>query len=181
MSKVEYDSWRESDCLCGEGQVTRHVSSTDYPFGGADISYSLDCVRCLRTWRLDGRTFVDRATEGAVNAAYEKLRPISDELRKLASAAIDRHVAAAGLRTRKAELAELERLGLSAGNYRDYTKTRSNGHTPGQAVNLYAGFGDLLSIAGDDAREIKRLRALAASLKAEWTAAGNNVIRKRAA
>jgi hypothetical protein len=181
MSKVEHDSWRESGCLCGKGQVTRHVSSTDYPFGGADTSYSLDCPHCLRTWRLDGRMFVDRATEARVNVAYEKLRPVSAALRTLASAIIDRHMAGRGLRTRKAELAELERLGLSAGTYRSYAKARSNGQSPGQAANLYAGLGDLLSIAGGDAAEITKLSALCASLKAEWTTAGSNVLRRLAA
>jgi len=179
MSKVEHDSWRESTCLCGEGQVTRHVSSTDYPFGGADTSYSLDCGRCLGKWRLDGRVFMDRETERAANAAYDKMRPINDELRALASAIIDRHIAGAGLRTRKAELAELERLGLSAGDYRAFTMARRNGHTPGQAANLYRGLGGLKSIAGADTSEVERLVALGAQLKAEWEDAASKVIRKR--
>jgi len=69
MSKVERDSWRESACLCGHGQVTRHVESTDYPFGGADVSYSLDCQRCSAVWRLDGRRFVHCASEAEATKA----------------------------------------------------------------------------------------------------------------
>ena len=179
MSKVEHDSWRESACLCGEGQVTRHVSSTDYPFGGAHVSYSLDCTRCLRKWRLDGRVFVDRETESAVRAAYDKMRPVDDKLKALASAIIDRHIAGADLRTRKAELAELERLGLSAGDYRAYTMARRNGHSPGHATNLCRGLAGLKSIAGDDTLEVERLAALVAGLKAECEATASKVIRTR--
>ena len=179
MSKVEHDSWRDSACLCGNGRVTRHVESTDYPFGGASTTYSLEYSTCSRTWRLDGRTFVDRASEAAASVAYEAFSAVNEMLSALASAIVDRHIASAELRTRKAELAELERLGLSGGDYRSYTKARSNGSTPGRATNLYAGLGDLLSIAGADASMLTTLSERSASLRAEWIEAGERVVRRR--
>jgi hypothetical protein len=117
MSRVEHDSYKESDCLCGQGQVTRHVSSTDYPFGSAEVSYALDCQNCARDWRLDHRTFVLRSSERAYAAIRNELDIAHRILQKMETRIIDDHFAFISPRTKKAELEELTRLGFVVGNY----------------------------------------------------------------
>lgn len=180
MSRVEHVSWKESPCLCGKGQVTRHVASTDYVFGSADVSYSLDCRHCSSRWHLNGKTFVDRATKAAEDAAYQSWLAAMTPFSALAVRIIDRHVAAAGLKTRKAELAELVRLGLAVDDYRGYTAARRNGASPGAAASNRRNVAGLATIAGPDASELEALSRKAETLHSAMDNASKQVIRRKA-
>ncbi|WP_395670516.1 hypothetical protein [Phenylobacterium sp.] len=180
MSRVEHDSYKESDCLCGQGQVTKHVASTDYPFGGADVRYTLDCSHCSRTWRLQGSgTFVDRATEQAAARAGEGAMALYRQHAALASQIIDRHMQALGPMTRKAELEELHRLGFSSATYAAYTKSRREGSSPGEAAHARPGSRTLLQIAGPDRADVERLGREIEAADAAYKEAGARVVRRR--
>jgi hypothetical protein len=177
MSKVEHDSWRESACLCGLGQVTRHVSSTDYVFGSADVSFSLDCPVCAGEWDLNHKTFTLRSSAVAAADFYAQWTQACDALSRLSAKVVDDHFARLGRLTRKAELAELIRLGLTAGTYRTYLSARQ-GRSPGQVAGAHGDSSGLISIAGPAAPDVRRLVRARDELRRQWEAAGKQIVRR---
>ncbi|MFA5898221.1 MAG: hypothetical protein WC829_03815 [Hyphomicrobium sp.] len=180
MSRVEHDSFRDSDCLCGRGQVTRHVASTDYPFGGAHVTYQLECPHCAVDWFLEHGWFVDKVTYAGARAANSLWMSAAEKLREVGSRVVDAHMERVKPPTRKAELTELDRLGLSAVNYRQYLDARRQGRTPGQIANLYLENDNLVAIAGPAAEDLSRLARDVKSAKALWEEAAKRVVRRRA-
>lgn len=181
MSRVEHTSWKHADCLCGSGQVTKHVSSTDYAFGSADISYSLDCATCSREWRLDRTTLVLCSSEKDYHVAEAEAQGVSEQIRVLMPGIVDAHFDFMGYPTRVGELAEMHRLGLSGMNYRAYTAERRKGRTPGQVANIWRddAVKGLAEIAAPkDRPEVARLYKLREELQKKSAAAVRRIVRK---
>ncbi|MGB0217974.1 MAG: hypothetical protein ACPGJF_01430 [Sinimarinibacterium flocculans] len=180
MSRQEFDSFREAACLCGAGQITRHVESTDYPFGGANVSYTLDCPVCARDWRLDHGTLVNKQSEKEYTALSAELHALMAELVPLAAAMITSHFAALNLPSKKAELRALESLGLYNGTYAAYTKARREGEPIGKIVWPLRNEAWLVSVAGKDQRAgLEGALTQRAELEAAQSKAAAKIIRKR--
>lgn len=178
MSRTEHDSWKEADCLCGQGQITRHVVSTDYVFGGATVTFALDCPTCARQWRLDGKTLVDIETDRVARAAWETVMAAYREYSVLAAELVDAHIARSMLKTKKAELAELNRLGFNAGTYAAYTAARREGRTPGEAAGVPRDGAGLLEIAGAKAPTVLAVLERVRSAEAEHGRLAKQVVRR---
>lgn len=179
MSRVEHDSYRDGPCLCGQGQVTKHVSSTDYPFGSATVTYSLDCAHCIREWRLEFGAFVEIRSKSAADAAHKNWSKAADELAKLRTDIIDAYMRKFEPRTKKAEMNELVRLNLYQHNYRYYIEQRRQGKTPGQiAHEVDNDASGLISIADQDTDALTALIAIKNAASVEWEAAGKRVVRR---
>ena len=127
MTKREFDEFKESDCPCGKGQVTRHVESTDYRFTSVHISYSLDCPNCSQIWRLDHATLVHRESEAPYLAAKQESDRTRHELYELSQALVKAYCANQSFKSKKAELEHLQELGLCDATYAYYTKGRREG------------------------------------------------------
>lgn len=178
MSRVEHDSFRDGECLCGRGQITRHVSSTDYPFSDAQVGYELECAHCAAAWRFENGCFVDRSTDLAERAAFSAWMHAADILAQVGAEIIDAHLGRIKPSTRKAELVELVRLGLSPGSYRQYLDERRRGRSPGTIACRSPELARMLTIAGLAATKLTRPADDAKAAKARWELAASRVIRR---
>lgn len=180
MSRTEHDTFKESACLCGKGQVTKHVVSTDYVFGSAEVSYELECPACAIEWRFEHRTFTLRASERDYTAAKAALDDAQRNFATIAREVIDAHFATLELGTKKAELLELERLGLGGGNYRSYTAERRRNRTPGQIASIFGNPEGIVMISDDKTRPvIERLISRVSELEIQCKAATKKIVRRR--
>jgi hypothetical protein len=127
MTKREYDTFKESACPCGKGQVTRHVDSTDYRYSSVHISYSLDCSECRKEWRLENRSLINIESERYYVTTEKISSHIRGELYDLARTIVKQHFMGLSFKTRKAELEYLHKHDLCNESYTSYTKLRRNG------------------------------------------------------
>lgn len=146
-------------------------------FGGADVTYSLDCVDCSRDWSFQHKTFTLRSSEIEANALYARWNAACDALRTSAQRIVDAHFARLGVMNKKAELAELVRLGLSAGTYRSYLDARRS-RSAGQVAGAYGDCSGLIGIAGAEAPAIRELVRDRDQLRRAWEEAGKRVVRR---
>ncbi|MEW5942316.1 MAG: hypothetical protein AB1710_00510 [Pseudomonadota bacterium] len=127
MSTSETVTFNKGPCPCGDGHIAQHVTTQDNPWSSADISYSIECPKCLREWRIDHTTLVLRSSElpyASASAAEEAARRT---LQALALSMVVEHFSAFSAPSKKAEHAELERLGLTSMSYRQYLEHVRNG------------------------------------------------------
>ena len=177
VSRVELVSWRETSCLCGRGQVTRHVASTDYVFGGADVTFSLDCAECSKLWRFQHKSFTLRSSEVEATALYAKWNAACDAIRAVSPRIVDAHFTTLGKISKKAEMAELTRLGLNPGTYRSYLDARHT-KSPGQIAFLHDDCEGVFAIADAEASTLRELVRIRDELRRGWEAAGKRVVRR---
>lgn len=135
MSTSETATFDANVCPCGQGKVVKHVTTQDNPWSSADIAYALECERCHRQgWMLErgGGALVLRSSEAPSSAAYDVWMRSSKQLHELVGKLVDDYFSRFAAKSKKAECGELHRLGIYAGNYRGYLKSRSGGETIGQ-------------------------------------------------
>ena len=97
------------------------------------MSYAIECSRCATDWRLDHQTLVLRSSEVALANATQVEQLAAARLRTLAQEIVGQFFAAFSAPTKKAEHAELERLGLTNMSYRQYLEHRRGGGTVASA------------------------------------------------
>lgn len=127
MTNLEFDTFDEAACPCGEGRILRHVASTDYRHTGVRISYSIDCAGCARAWKLDHGTLVLKASEGPYVAAKFKSDSACQELQELAKSLVKSYCERATFKSKKAELEHLVSLEICRATYASYIKDRRSG------------------------------------------------------
>lgn len=126
MTKTEFDSLRESDCPCGEGQITRHIQSTDYRYTSVHVSYSIDCKKCSSLWRIDHGTLVLRNSEIAYLSAKAEGDSARKSLYEASQEIVKRYCAGITIKSKKAELEHLKAIGICEATYDSYLKGRRN-------------------------------------------------------
>jgi hypothetical protein len=114
-------------CPCGKGQILRSVTTQDNPWSTADIGYSIGCHSCNREWRIQHGSLVNLASEKPFNAAYAAERDRHTELDSVINPLVDSYFSSFAAKTKMVEHAEMKRLGIFQGNYRDYLSQRSKG------------------------------------------------------
>jgi len=127
MTRVEYDTFEEGPCPCGNGHILRHVESTDYRYSSVHISYSIDCSTCNRRWRVDHGTLVLKESEAPYLAARAESDSARNALHQLAQELVESYLNAQIFKSKKAELEHLLALNLSTSNYAAYLKERRTG------------------------------------------------------
>lgn len=127
MTRLEFDSYFERKCPCGLGQITKHVTSTDYRYDVPSIRYTLDCASCATRWREDHGSLVERSSELPYAAAQLRHAEARKQLTALASEITRAHFANLTFKSKKAELAFLIEHNLSDARYAAYLKERSSG------------------------------------------------------
>lgn len=134
MSTSETVTFDLGACPCGAGRINRHVTTQDNPWSTTDISIIVECGRCRTEWRIDGSFLVLRGSETAQREVKSKEAQVYRQLRALTEDLVDRYFERFGAKNKKAELAEMERLGISNLSYRRYLEYRKSGRSPGQAA-----------------------------------------------
>jgi hypothetical protein len=102
-----------------------------------DVSYLIDCPSCCCGWRIDARRLVNVKSEAPYNAASCEERARYAALRHLCDPLIDSYFLALAAKTKKAEHAEMVRLGIYSGSYRNFlTSKRETKSCPEIACGL---------------------------------------------
>lgn len=135
MSTSETDIFTVGLCPCGAGTVAKHVTTQDNPWSGADICFTIECKVCASEWRLEHGHLVSRHSETEYRAARNCEENAYKPLRRLVDSLVEGYLTSFAAKSKKAELAEMTRLGITSLSYAQYLKHRSDGKTPAQACN----------------------------------------------
>lgn len=122
MSTSETTEHTVGLCPCGEGEIVKSITTQDNPWSSADISVRINCFKCSSEWRVLYNSLILRSSEQEATRAGQNAAAIEKQLIAVIEPLFDRHFA--GIKTKKAELAELHRLGISQDNYRAYLEAR---------------------------------------------------------
>jgi hypothetical protein len=132
MSTSETVELPAGPCPCGAGHIMKSVTTQDNPWSGADIHYYVGCPKCSSKWMIEHEQLVDRAT----SLVYKNHKRESDkywsQLRDLITPLVDKYFDAFAASTKKAELAEMQRLGIASMAYPAFLKEKKEGRTPSQ-------------------------------------------------
>lgn len=134
MSTSETITVNKGPCPCGKGHLDQHVTTQDNPWSSADIAYSIECPDCSREWRLDGKTLILRSSEVAHAVATKAEQAAAQRLHTLAESIVAYHFRSWASGSKKAEHAELQRLGITSMSYRQYLDHMRNGGTMATAA-----------------------------------------------
>lgn len=124
MSTSETVDFELGPCPCGAGKLVQSITTQDNPWSSADVGYSIDCPSCSLGWRIDGRRLVNVKSEALYNAASCEERARYAALRQLCDPLIDSYFLAFTAKTKKAEHAEMVRLGIYSGSYRNFLASK---------------------------------------------------------
>lgn len=126
MSTSETVDFELGNCPCGSGKVIKSVTTQDNPWSTADISFSIACATCNRDWYVQHGKLVQRSSEIAYNAASQEEQTQREPLSQLTSRLVDAYFERFAAKTKKAEHAEMVRLGINADNYRSFLRRKAN-------------------------------------------------------
>jgi hypothetical protein len=127
MSTSETVEFEVGPCPCGNGKIMKHVTTQDSPWSSADISLDIACGNCRAEWRIENSSLVKKSTETAFQMAQAGERPKYDALKHISIRLTDAYFVKFSAKTKKAEHAEMVRLGIYKGSYRDFLKARAKG------------------------------------------------------
>lgn len=147
MSTSETFTIDAGPCPCGNGRIAKHVTSQDNPWSSVDIHYSLECPTCSKNWQLRDRYIVQLSSEGSHNAARAKQSAVSASLKRLVNELVSDYFHKLSAKSKKAEHAEMTRLGITSLSYNGYLKHRRQGGTIEEAASGIANRAFLLAEA----------------------------------
>jgi hypothetical protein len=130
MSTQETDEITLGNCPCGEGKIIRRITTQDNPWSSADISHRIDCARCSREWRIDNSLMVNNASEAPYRIATQRSSAAHEALHDFIRPLVNGYFLRFAAKTKKGELAEMTRLGVSNSSYRDFLKRKKEGNRP---------------------------------------------------
>jgi hypothetical protein len=124
MSTSETDEYPIGACPCGKGTIVRSITTQDNPWSSADVHVYIDCPACSSHWRVERSKLVQTSTETSYKSARQHEHECWQRRHTFASALIDKYFDAFAAKTKKAEHAEMSRLDLFGGSYRDFLRRR---------------------------------------------------------
>jgi hypothetical protein len=124
MSTSETIDFELGPCPCGVGKLVQSITTQDNPWSSADVGYLIDCPSCSRCWRIDGRRLVNVKSEAPYNAASREEGAKYAALRLLCDPLIESYFLAFAAKTKKAEHAEMVRLDIYSGGYRNFLTSK---------------------------------------------------------
>src|SRR5579859_4356481 len=120
MSTSETVDFELGPCPCGAGKLVKSITTQDNPWSSADISYSIACASCSQAWRIEGHGLVNVQSEAPYSAAYREERAKHAALNALCGPLVDSYFRVFAAKSKKAEHAEMARLGIYSGNCRNF-------------------------------------------------------------
>lgn len=185
MSTSETVTFEKGLCPCGDGRIVQRVTTQDNPWSTADISYSIECQKCCSDWRLEATSpvIVLRSSETEYLAALPLQHAAFHELSTASEQIISNYFTNLAVKNKKSEHAELQRLGLTSMNYRQYLAHRNVGGTAASASHGLRNTAWLLSQAATVSRydEIVELIDRYERARRATTTAANLIIRRKVA
>jgi hypothetical protein len=126
-------------------------------------------------------SFVKISTETDYNKATQQERECRACLHDLVSALVNQYFEQFAAKTKKAEHAEMVRLGITSAGYRDFLKRKNEGNSPAQmcsGLNNRDWLTDLARASSVEA-ELNRLRLAYENAEAATRAACKKIVRRR--
>lgn len=183
MSTSETDIFTIGPCPCGAGTIAKHVTTQDNPWSGADIHFSIECKSCAAQWRLEHGHLVLRSSDAEYLAARKNEENAYKPLRILVDSLVEEYLSKFAAKSKKAELAEMTRLGITSLSYAQYRKHRSEGKTPAQACYGLRNPTWLTALAAEQSLDEKLSKLLSAYKAAQQATknAATKIVRKNIA
>lgn len=181
MSTSETATFELCKCPCGKGRIVKHITTQDNPWSSADIVYEIQCRACSAAWRLDYRRLVLKKSEIqyknaqlAEKSEHKKLRTIVDEL-------VNQYFTAFAAPSKKAELAEMERLDITTQSYSSFLKGKREGYKPSELCYGLRNPKWLKKLASNQGVEKKLSRLISSMSKAKKTSkiAYDQIVQKK--
>jgi hypothetical protein len=179
MTQLEYDTYPESPCLCGAGQILKHIASTNYRHDRPRISYSIDCHICASRWKIDYGTLVDKQSELPYIEAKLHDETARQQLATLANEVTCKYISTMKFSSKKAELEYLTANNLTGATYASYLKDRSKGRSMSDLAYAQRNQAWLLDAAANQAErdQLSVLLDLCRQTAAAAEAANKQIIR----
>jgi hypothetical protein len=167
-------------CPCGRGQIMKSITTQDNPWSGADYHTFIQCAKCANEWRIEHNHLVKIGSDTEAKAAWDREMNCRIARNKMLSDLVEQYFVRLAAKTRKAEHAEMMRLGIASGSYRDFLKRRSEGRTRGQIANLHGNEGWISQIVREASKEAEftRLKGALEQAETEREAAGRKIVRR---
>ena len=130
MSTSETVEFEVDACPCGQGKIIKYVTTQDNPWSKADIGYGIGCTKCAIEWRFEyhrSSGLVNRASEIPYIEASREEDATSKALQALIDPVVDAYFASRLPRPMTHELREMQALGISRQNIKDYRQARKQG------------------------------------------------------
>jgi hypothetical protein len=124
MSTSETDEFDVGPCPCGRGKIIKRVTTQDNPWSSTDISYALVCAHCGGQWRVEHGSLVNSNSEKEFKVAQVAERQTYEDLERQIRPLVNGYFEAFLPKTKKAQHAEMVRLGLSSSTYRSFLGRR---------------------------------------------------------
>lgn len=180
MSTSETTTFEVGVCPCGNGRIVKHITTQDNPWSSADIAYEIQCPKCSSEWRLEHRQLILRASEAPYKNARVKEHSEYEKLRVLVDGLVNGYFASFSAPSKKAELAEMQRLGISNHSYNSFLKEKRAGKPPAQ---LCFGLRNLpwlrrLDEQHGSKKQLSEMLAAWESAKKEGESAYGNIVRQ---
>jgi hypothetical protein len=125
MSTSETVNFDIGNCPCGKGKIVKSVTTQDNPWSSADIRFSIECLSCDREWRIQNECLVNKRSEVPYAAAQQEERLKYDALRQFIDPLVDLYFLRFAAKTKKAEHAEMLRLGITTDSYQGFLKEKA--------------------------------------------------------
>lgn len=181
MSTSETVTFDANVCPCGQGKILKHVTTQDNPWSSADIVYELGCEICRADWVIErsAATLVSRTSEARSNAAHDAWWQSVQPLQELVQDLVNNYFAGFAAKSKKAEWGEMQRLDIYVGSYRNFLKSKSDGHTPGEISFGLRNKSWLSSLAKlhNCSEKLEQLIAVYDARKKVWEEAAKKIVR----
>lgn len=181
MSTSETVEFDLGPCPCGKTQLVKIVTTQDNPWSSADISYELRCAPCSKSWRTSGASMTLVSSEAEFDHACDVRDNAFDAAMAVASEIVQKYFKAFAAPSKKAQHAEMVKLGITGLSYRLYLDALKGGKAPHQIASPLLNRQWLLMESAKQGLEdkLKPLLTAVDSAESAWSAASKKIIRKR--
>jgi hypothetical protein len=155
MSTSETDHYEVQECPCGQGHVMKTIVTQDNPWSSADISFSINCVKCQKEWAIENKNLINISSALPFENSSLVVRSSRQKLVQLTDPMVDDYFKEFSAKSMKAELRELERLGISNASYDSFRKAKNYGKKLSEICNPFRNREWLVKLAQSNGAEEK--------------------------
>jgi hypothetical protein len=180
MSTSETDILTIGSCPCGAGTIKEYTVTQDNPFSKWIKYFEIKCNICASEWRIEHDHYlVLKSSEIEYNSARKSEESAYNQLHNFVESLVDDYFCIFAVRSKKAEWAEMCRLGITSLSYANYLKS-SKGKTPGQASYGLGNLAWLTKLAEKQSLDEKLCNLLSVHNKAKQATeyAAKKIVRK---
>jgi uncharacterized protein YllA (UPF0747 family) len=178
MSTQETVSFDVGPCPCGKGKLRNHVTTQDNPWSRSRSRITLDCQTCVKLWAIGNNRLTLTSSEDQLHAAVAARTAARDALGDKIDDLVTDYFQQLGALTKKAEHAEMVKLGIASYTHSMYLKRRREGVALAATVDATKNAAWLKGLANKTgcAAELNSLFAANAAADVAVAAASQKVV-----